>query len=842
MFKYIYRTIVLLVVFAVALFIFGSQLKSEIHNEGEKVVVGSESLPYMTLNSQGQEMNILYGYNGPLDSDIVRESITPIDNSRTIKVSFKGGDIGIVKLQYDVIDKNTEEVLYTNTLNSMPKENVPLDILLDYHFMTSTEYILSFTAVTDQGRKVHYFTRLKYYQENSNLAGKVKFVMDFHENTFSKGKQEEIAKYLETDGSVADNNLAHVTIKSGSEIVTWGKLSPNKLSSVVPTIKEYNMETACVELSYFVEGNTNTGKQKFRVNEFYRIRYAHGKAYLLNFDRTMNAMFDPKMTKANSGLLKIGITPESGAGVMASPNTKEVYFVHDANLYCYSMDKKVNKIRKIYSAFSEKVQYEYMLESVQNIRLLDVDDNGDLTFVAYGYFPRGQYEGKVAIILYKYDREDGILNELIYLPIDTTYQQLNQDFMNYSYISEKNIYYFAIGNNVYSYNIEARRLVKIVEGVTDKGFKVIEANHCFVWSSDPKAGYGDNITVFDLDTEKKTIIEKKGSEEYIRLMGVINEDIVYGYVKKDDISTTKAGTPLIPCYEMDIANKDGKVSKCYNKAGRYITEVKSEGNVMTLYSAKKIGKGRFKTVSDDSILNQNKEKGSAYYMKSGASSMSLTEWYIGFPAGFVFEKTPDYEVAEDVTITVGKAVHLGESSSEKYYVYAFGRITGAYESPAEAIKVADSQMGVVISNSHRIVWERSGSFLKNSVAGIEMIKVQNRVSNSAACAAMVLKANHFNVNPENMTERNNTMLQMLKTYMSEPVDLTGLTLEQALYFVSNSKYVIAVINNNRQVVISGYDTKTVTYYDPVEGKVKTTSRDGFEKSLKNSGRVMVSYL
>ena len=80
MVKYLYKVVVLMVVFAGSLFFFAHQLESNIYEEGETVDIGKESLPYLTLTSQGVEMNRLYGYNGPIDDNVVRESITPLNN------------------------------------------------------------------------------------------------------------------------------------------------------------------------------------------------------------------------------------------------------------------------------------------------------------------------------------------------------------------------------------------------------------------------------------------------------------------------------------------------------------------------------------------------------------------------------------------------------------------------------------------------------------------------------------------------------------------------------------------------------------------------------------------
>lgn len=842
MVKYLYKIVVLMVVFAGALFFFGRQLESNVYEEGTMIDMGKESLPYLTLTSQGAQMNRLYGYNGPIEDNIVRESITPLNSERKIKVAISGGEVRLVKLQYDVVDKENGEVYYSGLINSIEKDTKEIEIELDYGFKTSTEYILSLTATTDQGRKVHYFTRLKYYADDSFLTQKLEFAMQFHEDTFNKAKAEELERYLEPDGTAANDTLATVNIQSDSDLVTWGRLSPEKISDVVPTVKEYNMETACFQLNYFVEGTTSSGKEKFHVNEFYRVRYASGNSYLLNFERSLEAVFDPELTSVQKNQIKIGITNDMDMDILANEKTNRLFFAREGNLYVYDMDKKINAITKLYSAYSENASYEYREGGNQGIRLLKTDEEGNLYFAVYGYFPRGQYEGKVAIVLYEYVQKEESLNELVYLPMDTTYQQLKEDFSDYGYVSERNVYYFAVANVVYAYNMEAKRLTKIAENVTDTGFRVMNQSNCYVWSDSFEKGYGENLTIFHLETEEKRVLPSPGEDEYIRLLGVINTNVIYGYVKKKDITNTAAGDDLIPCYKIVIADENGEEKKAYSGKNKYVTDVEVAGNVMTLSRVKKTGKKKFEPIANDSILNQTEEKTSAYSLKSRVTSGTLTEWYIGFPTNFTIDEVPKYRVAEDEITTSGRSVHLDDLKVSKYYVYALGKITGAYEDPAEAIARADEQMGVVVSGSHIVVWERSGSFLMNSIAGLEMQASTNKVSNLAACAYMVLKANHFSVSAEKLSSKNRSVYQMLGQYMGEPVNLTGATLDQVLYFVSSNKYVIAMTGKSTAVVISGYDTKTVTVYNPASGKVETVGRSQIEKQFEDAGNNFISYL
>lgn len=843
MIKYLYKAVVLLVVFAGALFYFGRQLESDMYEEGVQISRGEERIPFLTLASQNVEMNRLYGYNGPLDHKIVRESLTPISTDKKLQITIHDKEVRLIKLQYDIMDKDTDEVYFSGAMNAIGKDTKKLELDLDYGFQTSMEYVLSLTATTDSGRKVHYYTRLKYYTQDSFLKEKLAFAMQFHKDTFSKSKAEQLETYLEPDGTASNDSLATVNIKSSSDLVTWGRLSPKKLSEPVPTVKEYNMETACFHLNYFVEGTTASGKEVYHVNEFYRVRFASGHSYLLNFERTLETEYDPKLTSVQKNQLKIGITNEVDMETLVCEKTKRLFFARSGNLYCYDMDKEKNVVTKLYSSYSEQASYEYRQGGGQSIRLLKTDEEGNLYFAVYGYFPRGQYEGKVAIVLYKYVQQENMINELVYLPMDTTYQQLKQDFNDYGYVSSRNVYYFIVANVVYSYNMESRRLTKIAENITDIGFKIIKKSNCFVWSDSQETGYGENLTVFNLENEEKVQIPKSRDGEYIRLFDVINENVVYGYVKKSDITSTTAREPLIPCYKLVIADAAGKeVKKAYSSKKQYVTNVKVEGNVMTLSRVKRSGNKKFQRIADDSILNQTEEKTSVYDLKSRVTSGTLTEWYIGFPSTFIIDEVPAYEVATDELVTSGRSVHLDEVKVPKYYVYALGKITGSYEDPAEAIRKADEQMGVVVSASHMVVWERSGSFLMNSVAGLEMQEATSKISNLAACAYMVLKANHFSVDAQKMSAKNRSLYEMLGQYMNEPVNLTGLTLEQVLYFVSSGKYVIGMTGKSTAVVICGYDTKTVSTYNPANGKKETIGRAEMEKTFHDAGDKYVSYL
>ena len=79
MVRYIYKTVLLLFIFMGALYFFGRQMETDISDRGARVGTGRETYPSLQLGVQGHRINTLFGYSAPMEPDIIRESMTPLD-------------------------------------------------------------------------------------------------------------------------------------------------------------------------------------------------------------------------------------------------------------------------------------------------------------------------------------------------------------------------------------------------------------------------------------------------------------------------------------------------------------------------------------------------------------------------------------------------------------------------------------------------------------------------------------------------------------------------------------------------------------------------------------------
>ena len=74
-------------------------------------------------------------------------------------------------------------------------------------------------------------------------------------------------------------------------------------------------------------------------------------------------------------------------------------------------------------------------------------------------------------------------------------------------------------------------------------------------------GYGDSLTIYNLENDEKTVIPSEDKNVSIRLLGVIEGNVVFGRVRNSDIVTNADGSKTIPCYQIEIADTAGQMNQ-----------------------------------------------------------------------------------------------------------------------------------------------------------------------------------------------------------------------------------------------------------------------------------------
>ena len=832
MLKHLYKIMGPIIIFILSLWFFGRNMDViNSHIYEETVEITGETFPVISLTSQEMVMNRLYGYSSNIAANAIRESVTVINDTGRIGVNINKHNTDINKLTYELRSVVSNELLDSGEVSAFDKTEEGLQCVIkpDYTFETSTEYSLKIILITDVSKKINYYTRLKYYPETCYLKEKLDFVMDFHNKTMNK--DESIAAYIEPDSSADNSTLAYVDINSSFANIVWGELRPSEITDIIPTVKEINIETAAIQLVYYAMADTDSGQCSYYVKEYYRIRYSGERIYLLWFERTVETDLDINNASLNKSQLNMGITADTDMQIISNDAVSRVAFVKNGDVYLYDLTDNV--LNKAYSGYINDEEYEYRLYGQHNARIISMDEEGNMTFAVYGYVSHGAYEGKVAIILYRYRVSDSEIEELLYIPFENSYQVLKEDFEEYCYVNGKDVFYFVVDDKIYSYDIVAEKLTCIAESIEDGNFTIVPETNMFIWKENSV------LNILNLETENKAVVDA-GEGEYVNLIGVIGEHIVYGTGKNKDIRIAADGTKTCNMYRLDIADQSGNIIKTYSKKKIYISGAYVRDNVIYMDRVKKQN-GRFVPVGNDNIINRLSTVKASVVLVPRVTQRTMTEWYMSFPSGFEMTEVPEENIINKYIITKENTLYLEENNEKlKYYVYAKGEIKASYLSPAQAVIYADEQQGVVVNSRNRTVWERGGRFNSAQASGIDNVKSSGKVNSIDACIYMMLRSFYINAELSDIAKKDASIYDILAEYVKEPVNLKGCTLDEILYFISMGSPVIAMKDSSHAVLITAYDQNTVTIYDPDNGQSQTMYHNIANDMFAAAGNVFIS--
>ncbi|MGB4661598.1 MAG: hypothetical protein WBI07_20660 [Mobilitalea sp.] len=847
MLKQIYRVIILIVIFVASIWYFSRDIKEVVFDIDNTTVMADASFPLVTIKTGNNTINLLHGYSTNLPANTLRESVTLLGTEQDFKVLIDQEKTDIKKLNYEVREFDGNALIETDSVSVFEddKDVRIAKIKIKAELEQEKEYAVKITLITSESVKLYYYQRIKIY-DSAHLDEELEFITNFHNALLDKEKAESIAKYLEPSDKADDSTLAYVNINSSFDLVSWGDLKPKILTEVVPTIREIYEDTTMVELSYVAEIEVSGKAEQYRIVEFYRVRYASDRMYLLNYERTMESIFDISLASLAKNELKLGVTSNLEVPFLAGDDGTKLAFIRNRELYFYNLED--NELTKVFSFWQQDTDYLRELYDQHDIRILSMDVEGNIDFMVYGYMNRGQYEGRVAVILYRFTRSDNRIEELINIPVEESFQTLKEKISDLAFVNEKETFYIHAYDTIYSYNLITNKLSEIAVGIEKEQVVVLKDINYVAWQeiSDPKLS--KSICIMNLETGKKeTITAPEGYS--IRLMDSIDSNIIYGYVKEDDIVTMLDGSLMAPLSTVEIASVDKKVLKSYSKKGYYTSDLEVKDNIVELHRVVKAdsnGQDTYTAASDDFIMNQIEEQTELVGVTKRVTKEALTEYYLDLPEGFILNDYPKMITTVNTVIAQDPTVRLleNEESAEGYYPYITGGIEGSYKKASEAIAVANDRIGVVLNNKNQLVWERGVKKVKNTISEFEEMSWQASSSNTIEnCIKLLLSYQKKEVSLKKLSVSGTSMYDVLAKYSTNtPVCLTGTSMDDVLYYVSRGRPVIAMTDIDSAVIIYGYDEFNIMILNPASGNVKKMGIKDSAALFEAAGNVFMSYL
>lgn len=831
---------IVIIVFFSALFVISNLMNKG--NADMTTEMGAATYPVIAMNYGGFRINVLHGYRDTMEVSQMRESLTPLVSGRKVNLDIDTYGNRVNGIRFEVRSVDGGRLIEDTTIEEYEQTNdqVKASFGIKDLIENNREYLLVLILTMGNNDQIRYYTRI-INPEEYYVADKLEYITDFSRKTFDKEAAKELTKYLESNSEGDNTTFGRVTIHSSFQQVTWGELDVKRETGEEITIKDLGPETGNFVMEYYVSMPYAGETCYYRVKEYYRIRYTEERIYLLDYERTMNQIFNEKGKVYANNKIMLGITGEE-IPLRESEGGNVVAFVTGNRLYSYNLAD--NKLALLFGFYDEENSDSRTLYDGHKIKILNIDEGGNVFFLVYGYMNRGRHEGQVGISLSFYDSSVNTVEEMIYIPCDCSQDILMEEVDQLAYINKNGKLYLMWENRMYEIDIVNRSSEIVVENLTEENYKVSDSNRMVVWQKTDERLRSRELVLMNLVSgSQKTI--RAGSGERIIPIGFMEEDLIYGIAREREIQEDYAGNSIIPMYVIRIENETAGVLKEYRQEDIYVLSGEVQGNQIILERVVKQEDGTFTETVEDQIMNSESELQTQNTIEIAAvdkyAKLTQISLKSKIEADALMHLTP-----REVLFEGGRGITLLESQEEieRYYVYGKYGIETVSTEAGKAVRLADSISGIVVAGDGEYIWKKGNRSLRNQIMAIQGEQMSEERNSLAVCLDTILAYEGIVRNSEYMLRRGDSVLTILRESLEneQVLDLTGCTLDSVLYYVNKDIPVLAMMEDGSAVLIVGFNEKNTVIMNPETGTVYKVGMNDSVSWFEQNGNRFITYI
>lgn len=775
------------------------------------------TLPVMCVDVSGYKVNRMFGFVEEMDARNMRTSLIPMTTKRTITVSYKAYKNTVRSASYEVSAPDTGQIIENAKIGNFKSdgEYQTASFTLSEPILMNREYPIRFTLSTEKG-DVNYYSRI--IQRSDPVTDKyVSFVYDFYEGCTNQQGASDLNAYLETDDTITNTSYTSVNIQSSLRQVTWGNLKPQIYRKAVPTIKDISGETCTLTTDYLISAVGDAGTEVYHVWEYYRLRYYNSRMMLLNFNRKALQVFNGAAEGAvNTNGVVLGVA-ERNVDYISNETSDTVAFVQDGSLWMFNSGAE--KLARVFSFHDVGSGSDERNDNYDNgIRLIRTSEGGGLDFIIYGHMCQGQHEGQMGVSICHYTAESSTVTERAFVPYYRSFEQLEKDLDKLAYVNTTGQAYLYLGRAVYRVDLTANSTDILLDNINPDCFASSASNASIAWMPEMKTDLSESATVMNLDTgSSRTIKADEGT--FIRVLGFLNEDILYGLAAEGDIRRGISGDVTFAMRELKIEAFNGTLVKDYLHDGVYVTDVQMEPGLAQLTRVIKGKSGDYEPAQDDNIMNNRQLNTSAVQPAVFSNNRQGSTVTLRMPGAVrnLMPSVSDFRMRFANTRNAS-IVYPENDDFKLYYVYAGGRLQEIFTSPAQAVTLADEEVGVVVNQEGQYIYERGNKQTKTDLNNEDIPQVF--LSGEIIAESLQMQAG------DDVTVLN----------------LSGCTLDQVLYQLSQGRACVTRLADGSTAVIVGYDRYNTLLYNFDTGEHYYMGINDSTNSMLEGGNVFVSYI
>ena len=817
---------------------------SKIMNRGNQDMTAEmpeATFPVVFMGIDGMIYNELHGYGHSMQTAYMRDTITALDEGRTTEFIIETYGQHIAGISYEIRSVDGTRLIEDTVLEEYEEEGNRITgrITAKDLLTQNQEYELILVLSLEAGNNIRYYTRL-IWTTDYHVAEKMDFARTFHEKTFDKETVRELARYMETNSEGDNSTLHYVDIHCSLNQVSWGNLPVYQVTEPIFDLIELAEQTASIKARFVVATGEGDEAKYFYVEEFFRLRYTPDQMYLLDYFRKMDSLLDADSSIYVNDKILVGVGDEN-LPLYESEDGNIVAFELGNRLYSYNVT--TNKLAVVFGFYDKDNLEARNLFNQHNIRILSIDEGGNIWFVVYGYMNRGRYEGEVGIQLYQYDGTLNTVEEVLYIPYEKTYQILRAQMEQLLYLSRESFLYLMFQDSIYEVDLTQKICRKIIDVEQEKSICISDDNKMVAWQDGGSLYDAHSLVLMDLGRQTQLSIPVNEGE-MIMPLGFMGEDLIYGVAREEDILTDNAGGTVFPMYAVYICNADGNILKSYRQEGIYIKSCEMQNNQITLDRLIKLENGSYAETTQDHIMN-------SYETTVGRNVIEtvITESY-GKYVQIKVRKTIDAQgiqvlTPKEVLYEGGRRLELPEGEMvDHYYVYDLEGVAGIFKNPASAVMLADERAGIVVNDAGGYVWIRGNRMIRNQIMAIGAASVTEEKSSLAVCLDSMLVYAGVVRNSEYLLSRGETVLEILEENMNGAriLNLQGCSLDAMLYYINRDIPVLAILNDGSAFLLVGFNQYNLVYLDPEQGILARMGLQDAAEWFRENGNTFLTYI
>jgi len=837
--KSVIKVLVFLAVFVAALFIINKMMNKD--HDNLTMEMAPATLPLVTMELDGVEYNQLHGYTLPMEIAFQRDTVTILGEGRDAEFLIDAYGNMVTDIAIEVRNADGSRLIEDTRITGVKEQDGRIrgSFALKDLIERDTEYSLTLILKLNEVKEVYYYTRI-IWSDNLYVPEKIAYVTDFHERLYDREAAKELTKYLETNSALEENKSFHkVNVHSSFRQITWGDLNVQEFTEPVLYLTEVASQTASFLMDYIVSTIEDGSVSYYSVEEHYRVRYTAERMYLLDYERTMTQIPDAEGMCGGDKIL-LGIT-NTDIPMLESEDGNIVVFEVANRLFCY--DVNANKLTVVFSFYDERNLDARTLYNRHAIKILDVDEGGNVQFALYGYMNRGRHEGEVGVQLYTYNSALNTVEELLYIPYTRTYSVLAVEMEQLLYLNRDQKLYLVWNQTVYSVDMANRTYAPLIEIGRDENLRVSGNHKILVWpeGEDNYRSSVLNIRNLTTDTVRQVTVAE---DEAVRPLGFMDEDIIYGVAKKADIVQENSGRVFFPMYKVCICNPYGKLLKNYSQQGIYIESCQVEGNQITLNRLERSESGGYTETTPDHITNSTETAEGKNTIV--AVDIDIYERYVQIQTKRAIDRqTLKVLTPKEVVFEGGRELALSaQDMATRYYVYGPYGVDGIFASPAGAVNLAYEEAGVVVDEGGDCIWLRGNRVARNQIMAITEESATEERSSLAVCLDAVFTFEGLVRNSQSMLARGMSAMEILEDNLenAQVLDLTGCNVDAMLYYVNQDIPVLGLLENGEAVLITGFDEFNIGLMDPSTGTIYKKGMNDSGEWFRENGNCFITYV